>query len=382
MAKILSKHYTVDLLTAVENQKEEEYSADLRTIFDRVISFRHSKAREHFGAWKALFSPLPLQVGYFHSGRMASWIKTHHHRYDLLYCSTVRTAEYVKSLKTTKVIDFIDAISLNYREAVKHTRGFWKAISAIEKRRLPGYERHLANHFDMCFITARKDRDHILHNGGSPGMVVVPNGVKVDLLKRHFDGKEDHRIAFLGKMDYRPNEDACTFFVRDVFPKIRKAVPGLEFDIVGMNATKKVLNLQRCAGVHVTGRVDDPYRYLERSKIVIAPMRFGAGIQNKVLEAMALGKAVLATPEGAGGISGAKDGENLVIAGHDKPEDMAGIIIRLLGDDGARRRIGIAARELISKNYTWDRAERILLKSLSSIPSPRPMTGETPGRRP
>jgi polysaccharide biosynthesis protein PslH len=376
MAKILSKHHSVDLLTVVENRKEEKHSADLRTIFDQVICFRHSKAREYFGAWKILFSPRPLQVGYFHSRKMASWIATHHRRYDLLYCSTVRSAEYVKTLKTAKVIDFVDAISLNYREAVKYTRGFWKAVYTIEMRRLPDYERHLADHFDMSFITARKDRDHI-HSGGRPGRLVVPNGVKTDLLKRSCGESEDHRIAFLGKLDYRPNEDACIFFVRDVFPRIRKAVPGLEFDIVGMNATKKIRNLQKHTGVNVTGSVDDPYRYLERSKIVIAPIRFGAGIQNKILEAMALGKAVLTTPVGAGGISGAMDGEHLIIADHNGPEEMAGKIIRLLGDDAARRRIGVAARELISKNYTWAHAEKLLLGSLSSILTRQPMTEES-----
>ena len=365
IAKILAKNYKIDLLTLIES-KEEKYVADLKGVFNNVICFRHRRISEYLGALKALFSSKPLQVGYYYSSPMASWLKENYNNYDLIFCSTIRTAEYLKGLNAKKCIDFIDAISLNYQQAVNNTKGLWRLIYSIENRRLLNYEKEITEDFDLSFITTQKDKDFILKREDKK-IVVLPNGVKEELLKREFISKEENLLSFLGKMDYQPNEDACVFFAQEVFPKIKKKIPGIDFYIVGMNPTTKVLDLRKINGVKVVGRVDDPYSYLEKSKIIVAPIRFGGGIQNKILEGMALGKTVLTTPVGAGGITEAKDGEHLVITDYDKPEEMAERIIWLLGDGKCRQKIGKAAKKLILEKYTWDRVEKKLFEVLSLI---------------
>ncbi len=366
IAKILSKRYTVDLLTVVENKEDEASLADLRRIVNRVFYFHHPRIKEYAGFLRAFFSPKPLQVGYFYSRKMASWVRSRHSRYDAVFCSTIRSAEYVKGLDVTKCIDFIDALSLSCGAAAKYSNLFWRTVYNSESKRLLNYERGILNTFDISFITAQKDKDYIL-NGTNNKMLVLPNGVNSKLFQRKFSGEQENRAAFLGKMDYRPNEDACVFFVREIFPRIKKEIPEFGFDIVGTNTTKKVLNLQKVEGVRVIGRIDDPYYYLERAKIIVAPIRFGGGIQNKILEAMALGKLVITTPVGAGGIPDAENKKHLIVVGHQHPDEMAETIRRFLNDEKARSEIGKEARQLILKSYTWDGAEEILLGNLSSI---------------
>jgi len=367
IAKILSKNYKVDLLTLIEDKAEEQYVDNLKKIFNNITYFYHPKIYEYFGALKAFFSFKPLQVGYYYSPQMASWLKERYKDYNLIFCSTIRTAEYAKKLNVKRCIDFIDAISLNYHQAVKRAKGLWKMIYSVENKRLLDYERKIAKDFELSFITTQKDKDFILEKDNGK-MVVLPNGVKEELLKREFVGKEEDLLVFFGKIDYQPNEDACLFFAREVFPKIKKEVPRVKFYIVGVNPTKKVLNLQRIEGIKVTGGVPDPYSsYLEKSKIIVAPIRFGGGMQNKILEGMALGKTVLTTPIGAAGITEAKDGEHFVVADYKKPDEIAKKAVLLLKDDELRRKIGKSARKLILENYTWDRVEKKLIENLSLI---------------
>lgn len=366
IARILAKNYKVDLLTVAENKEEEKCLDDLKEIFNSVVIFRHSKIDEYSGALRAFFSSKPLQVGYYYSRSSASWLEKNYLNYDLIFCSTIRTAEYVRNLNVKKIIDFIDAISLNYQQAIKNNGGLWKLIYKIENRRLLDYERKVVDAFDLSFITTQKDKDFIMGTVGE-NMVVLPNGVKEEVLERSFNGKEKNWLTFFGKMDYQPNEDACLFFARKVFPKIRKKIPDINFYIVGMNPTKKILDIQKIDGVKVTGKVNDPYSYLERSKIIVAPIRFGGGIQNKILEGMALRKTVLTTPVGASGIAEAEDEKHLVVVNYENQQEMAEKIIWLLKNNRLRHEIGKMAQKLISENYTWDKAEKKLFENLSTI---------------
>ncbi len=207
-----------------------------------MVYFRHQKIYKYFGTLVSLFSSKPLQVGYYYSPQMAAWIKEKYKDYDVVFCSTIRTTEYVKNLDIKKCIDFIDAISLNYSQGEKKVKGFRKLIYLIENRRLLNYERKIVDIFKLGFITTKKDKDFILEKDNEK-MVVLPNGVEERLLKRDFFGKEKKWLTFLGKMNYDPNEDACLFFAKKIFPEIKKRDPDIQFYIVGINPSKKILKL-------------------------------------------------------------------------------------------------------------------------------------------
>jgi len=161
-----------------------------------------------------------------------------------------------------------------------------------------------------------------------------------------------------------PNIDAVTYFANEIFPLIIKNQHNLKFIIVGLNPTREVLKLGKRKNIEVTGFVDDPYEYLEKAKIVIAPLRFSAGIQNKILEAMALGKTVITTSKGARGISG-EDGKHFVVA--DDEKEMSEKILALINDELKRKEIGNDARELIKRKYRWDIISKNLYKEIDEV---------------
>lgn len=243
----------------------------------------------------------------------------------------------------------------------------WKFIYPIENRRLLTYELKMLKGFDKAFITSPFDKAYLDENTGQPNqnLVVLPNGVKEELFTRinKFEGKEEDWLVYLGKMNYAPNVDAVAYFVREIFPLIRQKA-NVKFLIVGTSPAQEVIKLRKLDGVEVTGFVEDPYEYLERAKVMVAPLRFSAGSQYKILETMALGKTVVTTSKGARGIEG-EDGKHLVIA--DMEEEMASKILELLADEAKRREIGKNARQLVEKKYRWDVVGEKLLKEIEEV---------------
>lgn len=365
ISKILAGEYQVDLLAIKESSiKREELSA-LDEVCHNLVFFDFSRTMLKANAFKKLFSRKPTQVAGYHFKTIQRWVDKHFEEYDLVYCNHIRMAEYVRRLPCKKVLDFHDAISMNYKDALERARGFWKAFYFIEDKRLLPYELEVLRAFDRYFITSQADKDYLLANASMPADIeVIPMGVNDKALERVQDMKEENWIAFSGKMDYYPNEDAAVYFTNEVFPLLRKEDESLKFVIIGAYPTRKILALKEIQRVKVTGFVEDLYEYLEKAKVVVAPMRFGAGIQNKVLEAMALRKPVVTTSKGARGIAG-ENGKHFIVA--DAPEEMAEKILGLLNDDEKRKMIGESGRALIEERYTWDVVGEKLLKEIEEI---------------
>lgn len=366
IGKILARKHQVDLLAINEGKVANKYLKELEKIFNKVIARPFYPISFKINALKGLLSKDSLQVYYHHFGNLQKWVDEHYTDYDLIFCFHIRMTGYLRKITNKpKVIDFIDATSINYQEAQKFARGLWRFIYPIENRRLLAYELRMLEVFDKAFITSHYDKAYLEHHAGRPleHLIVIPNGVREDLFARPPVSEEENWIVFLGRMAYAPNVDAVTYFAHEVFPLIRKKEK-VKFFIVGADPSKDVLKLRRIDGIEVTGFVEDPYEYLERAKVVVAPLRFSAGIQNKILEAMALRRAVVTTSKGARGIAG-KDGEHFLVA--DDPTDMAKKVLRLLHDAELRREIGENARRLIETTYRWDIIGEKLLAKIDEV---------------
>lgn len=365
MAKILSSEYQLDLVSVNEDRATRGEIRALDKVFHNIVLFDFGSLSLRMNALGKLLSKVPIQAGGYHFKAIQQWIDEHSGQYDLMYCNHVRTTEYVRNVSCRKAVDFVDAVSMNYRTALTRARGFWKAFYSLEDKRLLPYELEVLRSFNKCFITSPVDRDYLLGYAADPvSLTVIPNGVSSRALEWNRPVEEENRVAFLGKMDYYPNEDAVSYFANRVFPLLRKAHPDLKFIIVGAYPSRKVLLLKGVPGIEVTGSVDDPYEYVARSKVMVAPMRFGAGIQNKVLEGMALSKCVVTTSLGARGIQG-EDGKHFVIA--DTPDGMSDRITELLRDSEKRRVIGESAKALIHERFTWDVVGRKLLNEIGGV---------------
>lgn len=366
VAKILAQRYTIDLMTFHNGAIPPEQKDQLQEVFRKVMCYPLPPLRARLRALAALPTSLPLQAFYYQSRVIQHWVAKHWSEYDLIFCVHTRMAQYALGLPAKKVIDLIDASSLLYQGALPYTQGLWHQIYRIESQRLRCYESFILTAFDKAFIASPFDAAHLLQEGEIPSerLIVIPNGVREELLYRQDPEEEEHSLVFLGKMDYAPNVDAVVYFGREVFPRLRAQDPTLKFMIVGTSPRREVRRLARSPGVIVTGYVEDPFAYVQRAKIVIAPLRFAAGIQNKVLEALALGKAVVATPAAARWLP-VDEQQALCMASH--PEELASAILSLLQDAAKRRQLGQRGRRLVCSKYRWAYVGERLLAELESV---------------
>jgi sugar transferase (PEP-CTERM/EpsH1 system associated) len=226
-----------------------------------------------------------------------------------------------------------------------------------EASTLATYERRIVRDFDRVFLVSSSEAA-LLDGSGSSGKVdAFSNGVDLDYFAPGFVSQASSSlsdagplIVFTGVMDYRPNVEGVEWFARQVFPSVRSRVPDARFAIVGSRPTAAVQALAELSGVAVTGFVDDVRDWLARASVCVAPLLIARGIQNKVLEAMAMGKAVIATPEAFEGVS-AVEGRDLLVA--KAPIDFADKVVELLMDPQRAGTIGGCARQRVEQAYQW-----------------------------
>jgi len=377
-AKILSKKYYLDLVTTIDSFEEKEMINELKNanIFKNIFYFYNPKVNEYKNSFLALFSRFPLQTKYYFSKKMRNWILKNYQKYNLLYFNLIRTGLYSKNLlKVPKIIDLIDSISSHYKTAKEQTRNiFWKKIYQIEINRLEAYERKIieGKFFDKYFISSNNDKRTIekLLKREVKELIVIPNGVNEGLFKKH-NGKirKEEAIAFFGKMDYQPNIDAVCWFGKEVFPFLKEKYPNLKFYIIGINPSFRVKRLKKIKGIKITGYIKDIHNFLRKMKLIVVPLRFGAGLQNKVLEAMALGLPVVSSEIGARGIDGLINGKHIEVIKENNPLMWQKKILEMLSKNNLEKNLKMEkeAQVFIKENYSWEKIERKLLTEVEKI---------------
>jgi sugar transferase (PEP-CTERM/EpsH1 system associated) len=367
IGRCLREEYDLDLLALTDESIEADTTRSLRQVFHRIVLFPLRPSVSRMRALVAVPAGSPLQISFHRLWPVRAWMKRNAGQYDLVLSSHLRMAQYLEGVPGKKAVDLIDALSFFYKEASEYATGAWRRIYRLESRRIAQYEREIFGVCDKALITSTHDARVLMDYGGAidalarDRLVVIPNGVRDSLLVSppatlRETAVEDW-LVFLGKMDYAPNVDAVISFCRTTWPALRAENPNLRFLIVGTQPRRCVLALRSLPGVDVTGHVEDPFDYVKRAKAVVVPLRFGAGIQNKVLEAMALGKPVVTTPVGVRGVDG-RNGEHFVVSNQDS---LGQHIQALLSDRDRREQLGAHARSLIEAKYRWEKiGERLL----------------------
>lgn len=364
VCKLLARGYVVDLLVIHEGNVNQNDVDEISKLGVNVILFEYSSLRFKLNTLLGVISKLPLQVKYYFFGKVQRWIDEHIGEYDLVFCNHIRSGEYVKDKNIPKIIDLHDAISMNYSRARDYTSGVWKWIYNVENDRVLRHEIDMIRSFDTSLIVSAIDKEFLIRNGADPARIkVIPVAVD-ERFQINNHNQEQEWISFVGKMNTVANADAAAYFANRVFPEIRKQAPNTEFYIVGADPNAEVKKLSAIDNVRVTGKVVDHREYILKSKVVVAPMRFGAGMQNKILEAMALGKPVVTTTIGAEGIEGV-DGVHFLIG--DSAMECSEQVLRLLNDLELRRAICIAGQKLVQEKYTWDIVGKSLLNEIQQL---------------
>ena len=363
LIQILSKSFELKLVCIAQNPLDKQTLAFCKQHFTHYEIFQKSKFNHFCSMLKALFSPLPLQVQYYYFNDVARSVKTLAKECDIVLNTLVRTAPYVESLQDKiRILDIVDSIFLNYNRSRKSSPSLlFRLYYTLEAKRLQKYEYQCVKHYNLTLFVNHLEA-HYYKNFGN--VLCIPNGVDSALLApREKLPQYRHCIAFCGKMDYRPNIDAMQWFVSSVMPKLH---PNITLLIIGTNPTKAVLKLQN-KRIQVTGYLNDVHTPISSCFATIAPMQTGGGIQNKILEAMALEQIVITTTLGAKPILHAQDTTHLLVC--DSADSMANTINAIYTTPQNYAHIGKNARELIATHYSWEQSGMLLTQALLGLTS-------------
>ena len=292
-------------------------------------------------------------------------------RFDVIFADGLIAAQYLVDTPwdCPAVIDLHDSLTLLYSRAVK-TEPRWSRKLALlaETHSIERWERSLSRRFGTIITNSEVDERFLRSLDPSGNFVTIANGVDSEYFVPD-DGKRDvMQLVFTGVMDYGPNEDSVVYFCDAILPLIQGRYPQAQFWIVGKDPTERVQLLAGRAGVHVTGGVPDVRPYLSAAGIFVCPLRFGAGVKNKVLAALAMGKAVVATGVSLEGLDLRED-EHVIVA--DEPGVFAAQVIRLIEDPELAACLGRRGQALVKAAYSWERSGAQLDGILRGAAGPR-----------
>ncbi|MCQ2327668.1 MAG: glycosyltransferase [Bacteroidales bacterium] len=312
-----------------------------------------------FSLFKSFFTSLPLQVAFFTTkkAKRSFFLFSKKVKADVSYFQFVRTAEYAKQINGKCVLDFQDCLSVNMeRRAMKSNRLF-KNIFLYEARKLRNYEDTMFDCFNATTIITDIDRD-LLSSDRKIEVNIIENGVGDSFL--NYTQKKDKKfdVIFSGNMSYAPNVDAARFLINEIMPMVWAKFPETKVVLAGSNPTNYIKSLA-CDRVVVTGWVDDMKEYYAQSRIFIAPMRIGTGLQNKLLEAMALSLPCITTPLANSALKSLPDKEILVAS---EASLLAENIVKLLTDEMLYGSIAANGHKFVEENYNWQYSTEKLIK--------------------
>lgn len=370
--RYLGKHHTIDLFCFADSEQEASLGP-LKDHCRRCYVEIAGKPRQFRGLLRSLVRREPLSCGFFFSRKLQKAIAeaVEHERYDAIFVFCSSMAQYLPADSRIPVIlDLVDIDSAKWAQYAERSIVPWSWLYRREAQRLAAYERRWAAEC-ACTLVSTAQEARLLGNG-FPSVEVLANGVEISSFGKASLPDEVRRLQpyalFVGNMDYFPNVDAAEHFARDILPHLANSQPELKFVVAGRNPWRRVRRLARDPRVVVTGSVPDVNPYISGASVVVAPFRIAQGIQNKILEALAAGKPVVAT-SGPAAALGAGYREVLLVA--DNPQDFSAAIAAVLDDETLRIRFR-KGPEFVSRHFCWDtnleRLDQILRKVAASSP--------------
>lgn len=364
--KNLSNCYNVfAVIICLENPTDEVHNFLKKYTIGYKI-FQLSKLEMLYNLLLGFIKLEPLQVSLFYSKKIQSIINKKHSKVDFIFCCNIRTSKYALTSSLPKFIDLIDSISLNYKRSKKNVKSmFWKLIYFYETPILYKYEEKIIRSFNSSFVVNYNEMKYWSSKLNISKILWLPNGIKKHLFLYEKKNQNWHKksIVFLGKMDYPPNVDAVLWFIDEVYSYLHKDI---QFFIIGARTHPKIISRTKSLkNVHVMGYLEDPYLIVNSCNLVISPMQTGGGVQNKILEGMALGKVNVTTQLAANSIRFAKKGIHLLV--EDNPVKMGELINQICDTPERFTDIGIKAKDLVKDIYTWEEYGKNMINRMESL---------------
>ena len=360
--KILSEQHEVYLFALNDAVLHKDAVNALSSFCKEVRIFNLPKMGILQNLMRFFFSDKPLQCGYFYNPKAQAeidkWIAEI--QPDHIYAQLIRTAEYVKNQPIAKTLDYQDVFSKGMLRLMERASLPKRWLYALEHKRLTKYERTVFQYFNHKTIITGVDRDLILHPQ-SKEIVIVPNGVDFELFTPVSCEKE-YDLIFTGNMSYLPNVYAAEYIVNEILPQLLKKYTDIKIALCGANPSSRVKQLQN-KNVEVTGWVATIQEYYAKSRIFIAPMELGTGLQNKLLEAMAMKIPCITSPLASMPLN-AVNQQDIIICS--SISEYVNAVETLLSQPQHYESIAENGYEFVRKNYNWEHTTQILNELICS----------------
>jgi sugar transferase (PEP-CTERM/EpsH1 system associated) len=360
MIRHLSRSHDVHVASLVRSEQEAEEGRGLAQHCARYEMGRVWEPIQVLRMIARLPTPVPSSMGFFYSGHIARRVRevVAQERFDLVFVHCSSVAQYVEGVNgIPKILDFGDLDSQKWLDYARHKPFPLSLGYRFEARKLEAAERRLAPRFDLCTATTRAEWETLERYGTGVPTDWFPNGVDSEYFAPSDEPYDPDTIAFVGRMDYYPNQQCMFDFCAQTLPLLQQRRPGLRLLIVGADPSPAVRRLARQRGVTVTGSVPDVRPYLRRSALMVAPLNIARGTQNKILEAMAMGVPVVTSRIAAGGVDASAPAHFLVGS---TPDEYAAAILKVVEDAVERRRLALAGRARMLSHHGWDQSMRRL----------------------
>jgi sugar transferase (PEP-CTERM/EpsH1 system associated) len=380
LLKKLAKDYQVFLGAFIDDEQDWQYIHEMQKICSQCCFLPLDPFKSKLRSLKGFLHNQPLSLPYYENSEMSKWvegvIKDNGIERVVVFSSAM--AQYVDpEWPAHKLIDFVDVDSDKWQQYSEGKPWPMSWVYRREGERLLGYDRSIAKAFDASIFVSKQEAElfKTLAPESAGKITHIENGVDTE----YFDPAIEHEnpypeseqvIVFTGAMDYWANADAVNWFAKAVFPKILQYHLNARFYIVGARPSELVTALEQLEGVHVTGSVKDIRPYLRHAELVVAPMRIARGVQNKVLEAMAMAKPVVVTTPA---IEGIREWQRIDVVVEDDAEKMAQLIRDQLNRNQEIHSFSKENRECIKTHYSWEnnlqRIEQLLEKNNPELQS-------------
>jgi glycosyltransferase involved in cell wall biosynthesis len=363
--KHLSRDFRVELCALYASEKEIEDAAHMSRYCDRLHLIRIPRHKRIWNALAGAWRSRPLQVSYYFDRGARRGIEAilSQGNYDGVLVHLIRMLEYCKGYPASKVVvEMTDAISMNYSR-IGVPKNLWEAVYRVERKKVLRYELGVPARSSAAVLVSETDKEYLVGNGyAGRELLVIKNGTSMEkAIRPEYDANV---IAFIGNMRSKQNEDMCFHFAREILPLILEKAPGARFNVVGANPSSRLLGLHDGKSVCVLGEVPNVSEAARSACLTVCPMRYGAGIQNKILESMALGVPVVTTSIGLEGIGAGPESELLVA---DAPADFAECALRLMRDPAFRTRIANQGAAFVDREFRWEKRMEPFLELIGRV---------------
>ena len=358
---ILASRYHI-IPVSLYGRGERKYLKEFKKMYPQALVFYQSWLRMLWNLITGVFGKRPLQVIIYRNKKMQAVIKalTDKDR-PVVYAFMIRMVEYLEAVPDCyRISDLTDCISMEYERRLRFLRGLKRLVFSLESKRLRRLERAVPNAVEEVWFISDVDRKKLALS--TDKCKIIPNSTLI------YPKEKDYRfwgkMVFSGRMSVAHNIHAVEYIRNELLDEILAIYPDLQFDIIGAGPTKRIMDMDGNRNTKVHGFVPDLLEALSESDVFVAPMFFSAGMQNKILEAMAVGVPVVMTETVAESI-GCADGIHYLKAGT-KDEFITGIK-ELLGNEDLRKRIGSSAKQFIEEHYSPEIVSQLIYSRINSI---------------